>query len=151
MSEDKLDKTAELFLSVIPLIKRVIVRNPQPDHDVVVLKSQYPVLLVLKNYGTLSMSDLCNHLCMSKPQMSVLVDKMIEEGKIIRIHSGKDRRVILISLSSMGKKFLAVARNKIQLMIKGNLADLNISDLNSLNAALIEIQNILSNKKSKLQ
>ena len=68
--------------------------------------SQIRVLFFLKGHGENTMSTLAHHLHISRPNLTPLIDKLIEDGYVERNASSKDRRILLISLSEKGWVFL---------------------------------------------
>ena len=65
--------------------------------------SHTQVLLLLHENGTLAVSEIGKRLAISRPNMTPLLNKLIQEELIERHYSEKDRRVILISLTAEGK------------------------------------------------
>jgi DNA-binding MarR family transcriptional regulator len=55
-------------------------------------------------------SDISQLHCISKPNVTTLISKLIEGGFAQRSHGEKDRRVIYVSITDKGKK--AVLRNR---------------------------------------
>ncbi|MGB4588928.1 MAG: MarR family transcriptional regulator [Clostridiaceae bacterium] len=68
--------------------------------------SQIRVLFYLKGHGENTMSILAKHLHISKPNLTPIIDKLLEDGYVERNASSKDRRILIISLSEKGWVFL---------------------------------------------
>lgn len=68
--------------------------------------SQIRVLFFLKGHGENTMSALAHHLHISRPNLTPLIDKLIEDGYVERNANSKDRRILLISLSEKGWELL---------------------------------------------
>jgi len=68
--------------------------------------SQIRVLFFLKGHGENTMSTLAHHLHISRPNLTPIIDKLLEDGYVERNASSKDRRILLISLSEKGWGFL---------------------------------------------
>ena len=105
---------------------------------------KFYVLFILEDKCNLSMTELSNELSISKQQMTPVVDKLIESGFIVRRHNEIDRRIITISLTSSGKKFIEELKMGIFDMLKNKLYGLNADDLNYLYKAFNEIRMIVN-------
>jgi DNA-binding MarR family transcriptional regulator len=68
--------------------------------------SQIRVLFYLKGHGENTMSTLAHNLHISRPNLTPIIDKLLEDGYVERNANTKDRRILLISLSEKGWKFL---------------------------------------------
>ncbi|MFA5065890.1 MAG: MarR family transcriptional regulator [Dehalococcoidia bacterium] len=62
--------------------------------------------------GPMKPSEISRIHCISKPNVTTLISKLIENGLAERSHDEKDRRVIYINITEKGKK-VAYRRRKI--------------------------------------
>lgn len=62
--------------------------------------------------GPMKPSEISRVHCISKPNVTTLISKLIESGLAERSHDEKDRRVIYINITDKGKK-IAYRRRKI--------------------------------------
>lgn len=60
------------------------------------------VMAHLKRNGVCSMSDIGKSLVIPKPHVTLLVDKLIEEGYVKRSDDPNDRRIVNIALTKKG-------------------------------------------------
>jgi len=68
---------------------------------------QYTLLYQLMLSGTVSMSEISNHLGITKPAVTNLVDRLEEKKFLKRVPHPKDRRVILLEILPKGEKVIA--------------------------------------------
>lgn len=61
--------------------------------------AQIEVILTVHRQGALSLKDLSSVLKVSSPAASVMVDKLVEKGYLLRERSKEDRRKVLITSS----------------------------------------------------
>ena len=61
-------------------------------------------LLATLMEGPMKPSDISQLHCISRPNVTTLINKLIEGGLVQRIHDEKDRRVIYITITDKGKK-----------------------------------------------
>jgi len=69
----------------------------------------------------LSMSDIGKCLSMPKPHITVIVDKLIDEGYVVRQNDPKDRRIINISLTDKGLMDFEEIKETLSLTLKSKL------------------------------
>lgn len=62
--------------------------------------AQLNLLLAVRGRTELTLGDLAETLGVSSPSASVMVDKLVERGMLIRERSTRDRRKVIIGLSS---------------------------------------------------
>jgi len=142
MTQDTSDRVAEQMLALLPFYHKKIFR---PEFDITGMQAaQYRVLGTLIREGTLPMSELGKRLYISKPYMTILVDKLTEEGYAERHPDGKDRRVINITITDSGKKYLKHAGARYKNHVKTLLSGLDSRDLEELCTSLENLRGILS-------
>ena len=95
--------------------------------------SQIRVLFYLKGHGENTMSVLAHHLHISKPNLTPIIDKLLEDGYVERNASSKDRRIILISLSEKGWEFLGELNETIIQNFKERIKSLSDEEIVLLN------------------
>ncbi len=109
----------------------------------------YQILGILVSLGPMPISEIGKQLHISKPNMTPLIDKLVEDGWVKRSRSDKDRRVINVEITEEGKKFLFEARKVVEENIKENLSDLNEEELQTLNESLENIKKLTLKIKHK--
>jgi DNA-binding MarR family transcriptional regulator len=142
MTDDTRDRVAEHLLALLPFYHKKIFR---PEFDITGMQAaHHRVLGVLIREGPLPMSELGRRLYISKPYMTTLVDKLIEEGHAKRHPDTSDRRVINITITDSGKKYLKHAGAQYKNHVKTLLAGLTSRDLEELCTSLEKLREILS-------
>jgi DNA-binding MarR family transcriptional regulator len=74
--------------------------------------AQLNLLIAVRGREELTLSELATLLNVSSPSASVMVDRLVERGKLIRERSTKDRRKVTIQLSPNADKLLAAAEEQ---------------------------------------
>ena len=92
MNKSNVDIIADNLMSIHPLLFTSI-SKPMRNLTSITPGGMF-VLSSLKRNGVLSMSDIGKCLLMPKPHVTVIVDKLIEEGYVKRQSDPKDRRVV---------------------------------------------------------
>lgn len=139
----KLDTIAEDLFSLVPFFYRKLIKS---DHSAG-MSPVHPssrILLMLSHIGGLPTSEIGKRLFISKPGMTALVDKLIEEGKVKRVPDKDDRRIINIEITEKGKKAMKdniiLARN----VIKKNISGISKKDIDELYNSLEKMKKIFS-------
>jgi len=61
--------------------------------------TQLHAIMNIKEHGQLSMSELAERMGVSPPSASAMVDRLVEKSLLIREHSSKDRRKVVVRIS----------------------------------------------------
>ncbi|MGL6106877.1 MarR family winged helix-turn-helix transcriptional regulator [Romboutsia sp.] len=149
MNNDKLELIISDFISIMPLFqKKLIKQGCGFDHNARFNHSQFQIMLVLKEQGECPISDVAKRLLISTPNMTKLLNKLIDEGMINRVHDNKDRRIVNISLTDEGNKFLDERFNLVKISMKGNLSSLSNNQIDKLYDSLSTLKDVLSEIKT---
>ena len=70
-------------------------------------KTQLRALVFMKNYGEISMTELCAKLNIEKGSLTSLIDNLSKKGYVYREKNLKDRRKYMIVITEEGKKIAA--------------------------------------------
>ncbi|MDD5313015.1 MAG: MarR family transcriptional regulator [Dehalococcoidia bacterium] len=105
---------------------------------------QYHVLSMLMIQGILPTSAIGGRLGISKPNVTSLVDRLIELGYAERRPDASDRRVINIAVTEKGRRFIANRKRQARNSIKRYLAVLQPAEIEDLAVALESFRKIIS-------
>lgn len=98
--------------------------------------SHIKVLFYLVNNGPIPISKMAKELCISKPNMTPVIDKLVEEGLVTRDYDPTDRRVILIQATPKALKALKEGKEYIKEVIKEKISPLSDEDISNLSSSL---------------
>lgn len=147
MAQLKIDLIAENLITIHPLLYKSISR-PLRHHSSITPGGMF-VMGSLKHYGTLSMSDIGKCLSMPKPHITVIVDKLIEEGYVERQSDPADRRIVNILLSEKGIADFELINQTVSENLKCKLVLLSEDELEILSSATLQVKEILISILSK--
>ena len=80
---------------------------------------------------------------MPKPHITVLVDRLIDIGYVVRQNDPKDRRIINISLTDKGLMDFEEIRESVSIMLKSKLVLLSEQEQEQLSTASQQLKEIL--------
>lgn len=147
MVKSNIDIISENLLSIHPLLYKSIAKPMRRNTNVT--PGGMFVMGILKRVGMLSMSDIGKHLAMPKPHVTVIVDKLIDEGYVERQNDPNDRRIINILLTEKGKVDFEAMKQAISENLKEKLSLLNDEEQQKLSVASQSVKDILITILSK--
>jgi|WetSurMetagenome_2_1015567.scaffolds.fasta_scaffold120878_2 DNA-binding MarR family transcriptional regulator len=109
--------------------------------------SNYFLLVMLKNKKTATMSEICNLLCISKSNLTAIIDSMIEKKLVKREYDKNDRRIIRIELTEKGGEIMEKAKIFVKQELKKEFEKLSETDMNNLYKSFKTIKEIFSKIK----
>lgn len=95
-------------------------------------QSHMRVLFLLKRYKEKTMSDMAKAMGISKPNLTPIIDRLIEDGYVERKEGHKDRRKLLIYLTEKGQRYLVELEDKVKEQTRHKLESLSEEDLDAL-------------------
>ena len=135
------EKYVENFLTFMPILHKKLFKGvTQSD----ITMRQMGFLFFLKNYEGKPMNYYCSQMMISKPNLTVMTDRFIEEGLIERGINEDDRRVITLKLTSKGENILLEHRKMFTSMVLERLKKLDDKEVLRLNELMEEAMMIIS-------
>jgi len=143
----KIDIIAENLIAIHPLLYKSI-SKPLRTKSSVTPGGMF-VMGSLVRYGMLSMSDIGKCLSMPKPHITVIVDKLIEEGYVERLSDAHDRRIVNIVITPKGITDFEDIKQAVSETLKDKLMLLGEDELETLVNASQQVKDILISILSK--
>lgn len=142
MCKKTVDILAEKLLTIGPIMTKKIIRLDMQSNDIVSI-NQLMVLGSLHEQGSLSISEICKKLLISKPQMTIILDKLVKSDLIYRIYNTTDRRTINISLTEKGNEYWKNLLETLKENLTRKLITLSKEDLTTLLSSVEIAESIL--------
>ncbi len=145
---DELDGIIDNLYYIMPLFHRAIKRkffhskSTLAQHGL--LPPHYEIMRMLYESGQVHISNIADRLLIPRPQMTYLIDRLVEIGMVERNTDPSDRRMLDIQLSSKGKLIIEEHRKHIRDALKESMADLPDDELNEVSASLQKIREVFS-------
>ncbi|HEY3372903.1 MAG TPA: MarR family transcriptional regulator [Prolixibacteraceae bacterium] len=147
MTQLNIDLIAENLIAIHPLLFKSISRPLRLQTSIT--PGGMFVMSYLKQYGTLSMSDIGKCLAMPKPHITVIVDKLIEEGYVERQSDPTDRRIVNILITEKGTADFETIKQLVSENMKSKLLLLHEDELEILSVATQQVKDILISIRSR--
>lgn len=148
MRSDTLDNVTEELFSIPPLIirgiRRKLLKTALINIDVDISPLHFEIMKLLDEAGTLHVAEIGEKLQIARPQMTHLIDKLVDINIVERQTETTDRRMINIVLTNTGKTTIKEHDSNIRKAIKETLSCLTDEDLEDLSDSLRKLRDILS-------
>lgn len=144
IKEERLEGIADSFLLFFPLFYRKFLRVASWKNRVNPINTQFQVLAIVMHSGNLQTSEIGRRLGISSPNMTPLIDRLIEKGYAGRLSDSQDRRVIKIAITAKGRRFVAGKRRLVRNEIKKNLSTLSLEEVLTLSGAIETFRKIIA-------
>ncbi len=120
----------------------------RPPHNAlpnVLSPSDVHAMIFIMHKKRATMTQISKALSMSKPNVTTLINKLIEKGFAVRENDPDDRRVIHVSLTAAGNSILKKGKTAINKAITQKLDRLSEEQLELLEDILLKMKEMLDN------
>lgn len=148
MRSNILDTVTEELFTIPPLIFRSIRRKilkallANIEMDISVL--HFEIMKLLEGTGTLNITEIGEKLQIARPQMTHLIDRLVDLQMVERQSGKDDRRVTNIVLTSKGKTTLEEQDSCIRNAFKETLSRLTDEEMRDISASLSKLRDVFS-------
>ena len=144
VNKETIENVATTTFEILPLLRKKLLRMDVVQAEHRMPMSHVQVLAMLGENGALSVSEISRRLGIAKPNITPLIDKLIEEGYVERRRDDSDRRVVNIVLLEKGEEKLAQIRETIVRQVMRWTGNIQEKDFFELERALQTVAQILS-------
>ena len=139
----KLEDIADDVLDSFPIFFRRVSREGSHPGSKKFDPSRF-VLRAVWKHGPVRMSEIGKHMGISKPYMTLLVNKLISEGLVERVPDPDDRRVVNVTITDAGRGAIREFMRNARETVMRNLSSLDSGDISSLHESMKRIRSITS-------
>ncbi|TKH44451.1 transcriptional regulator, partial [Paenibacillus terrae] len=143
MDTQLLGNISENILGLFPMVKKKFFSYGALDFPLHLSPNNFQVLLLLREVRLSTVSDLSKQLNVSRPNMTPLLDKLVELGLADRNSCDSDRRVVNVAITEEGDAFCEQVFHTFSNKIQERLVLLPEEDLLHLSETLNELKQIL--------
>lgn len=138
------EECAQVTLEVVPEVMRAIRaglrQHRHPDLNV----TQFRILTFISRTPEASLSDLAEHIGLTLPTLSKIVDGLVTRQLVSRESSSADRRRISLGLTPAGKAMMLKTLDQMRSRMAAQFAGLDNSQRERVIAALYDLQAVFS-------
>lgn len=143
-----LDSVIEDLFSIPPLIfrgiRRKLLKTALVSIDMDISPLHFEIMKLLHEAGILHVAEIGERLRIARPQMTHLIDKLVDVGIVERQADTIDRRMINIVLTDKGKTTLKEHDSNIRKAMRDTLSCFTDEELDDLSDSLRKLRDILS-------
>jgi len=132
---------ADQLMQFAPMMMKKLFRDL---HTEGISMHQHQLMNCVKKFGAQPMRFYGDKLMISKPNLSVLVSRLIAEGYLSRTADEADRRIIYLALSPTGEKYIEKQRLELRTKMIQKLSVLNDKEAASLLESVEELTLLLN-------
>ena len=147
LDPEMIDSVAQNMFYALPLIKKRLLHMDMVQKEHGTPLSHVQVLAMLQDVGTMSVSEISRRLGIAKPNITPLVDRLIDEGLAERNRDEIDRRVVNIHSCPAGQEKLIAIRQSLVSQVDDWSGESTRGELKELNKSLGCIIRILGSLK----
>ena len=128
MLPTSLDRCVCEVLETVPLVMRTVRAEMRRHRTADLSVPQFRTLNFLHRQAGASLSQVAEHIGLTLPSVSLLVDGLVERKLILRNTSAADRRRVTLTLTAHGQSVLDAAHGATQAALAEKLAALSTKD-----------------------
>jgi DNA-binding MarR family transcriptional regulator len=128
MPSISLDECARQVLETVPLVMRTVRAEMRRHRAADLSVPQFRTLTFLSRQAGASLSQVAEHIGLTLPSMSSLVEGLVERKLILRNPHSVDRRRVTLTLTAQGQSVLEAAHGATQAALAEKLAALSAQD-----------------------
>lgn len=129
-------ETARAVLEVVPLVMRNVRSEMQRNQTLELSVPQFRTLKYLDRHPGASLSNVTEHIGLTLPSMSKLIDGLVTRGLVTRKTHAGDRRRVTLALTPEGRALLRSAYACAQVALAQKLETLSPNDRAAVTRAM---------------
>ena len=137
------ERIAQGIFQAQPLMKKRLAKLSAIQSEQGIPLSHVQVLAMLEEVGSMSVSEISKRFGIAKPNITPLVDRLVNAGLVDRVRSETDRRVVNIVILDEGRNRLRQIQDALNSHVASWQNVLSEEDFARLDRALIDIVEIL--------
>jgi MarR family transcriptional regulator, 2-MHQ and catechol-resistance regulon repressor len=132
----------EVFLSLLVTVDRISRRHNEFMADYNISSKQYNILRILRGAGEggLPVMEIGRRMIEKSPDVSRIIDRLIDLGYVKRRRQRSDRRVVMVTISQKGLDLLEQMDVPVMKDVRGMLAKLEQKDIQKLTTLLEKVR-----------
>jgi len=148
MRKSNMNSVVDDFLSILPLIRRSInrkvLKSALSQIEEAISIPHFEIMKTLQEEGTRHIAEIGEKLSIPKPQMTHLIDRLVDIGVVERQPVETDRRIINIALTPKGRRMIEEHDCMVRESINTKLSCLSDQELQELSTSLRILNSTLS-------
>lgn len=142
-------ETAVELLDVVPRVMRTLRAQMRSHRTADLSVPEFRTLGFLDHHPGASLSDVADHIGLTLPSMSKLVDKLVDRKLVTREFDTDDRRRVTLGLTGRGRAILEAARAPTQAYLAEALTALSPAERTTVVQAMRVLRPLFISDREK--
>lgn len=143
MDEKNLTKVSEQFFGLVMQLHKKILKPEEFMKAFPIPPSHAKVIFYLTQKGPSPVSAIGKELCISKSNMTPIIDKLLEDGYVNRYEDPKDRRILRIEVTEKAKETFKLKKEFAIKALMDKLSELSEEDIENLGTILEDFTKLI--------
>lgn len=139
----ELERCAQAIMESVPPVMHFIRAEMRRGGSAALSVPQFRSLSYLRRHPGASLSDLAEHLGITAPSASTMVERLVQSGYVDRVPDPAERRRALITLTPAGAELYQSAREATRERVVELLAGLTPEQVEGLSGAMTLLQSLI--------
>lgn len=139
-----LEQCAADLMDIVPTVMQFIRAEMRAQHEADLSVPQFRVLAYLRRHPDSSLSDVAEHIGVTRATASAMTDRLVQRGFVSRVEDPNERRHIMLNLTEIGSIHLQQARAATLATITTLLSPLSTDQLATLATSLTLLKHLFS-------
>lgn len=131
-------------MDTVPLVMRLIRAEMRSHRSPDLSVPQFRALLYVSRHTGASLSDVAEHLGLTLPSTSKLVNRLVERALLTRASAPDDRRRMILAITPEGQRVLDAAAQATRARLMAQLATLSAEECATVIAAMHLLQRVFT-------
>ena len=142
---------SDVLLSAViaRIIDRYSAKSRQKDPLAGLPRGQLNTAITIRRIEPCCLSDLSRALYVSQTSASLMVDRLVERGLVLRTPDAKDRRRIVIRLEPRVKKYVEAVSDELSQWVRKTTLKAGASVLDEWHAVMAKLRPLLESEGSR--
>lgn len=136
------DLCAREVMEGVPLVMRFIRAEMRQQGKPVLSVSQFRALVFLNLSPGAPLREVADYVGVTRPTASALVDRLVRDGLVDRVHHPRQRRQIMLTLTSKGAQLLEQTRAATRSRLASLLADLSPAQVRKIGEGMALLRGV---------
>ena len=141
------DDCAKLVMDVAPLVMRTIRAEMRRHRASDLSVPQFRTLAFLSHHEGASLSVVAEHIGLTLPSMSKMIEGLVDRGLVKREMHPDDRRRVTLALTARGQSLFESAHSATQACLAEQIATLSTTDRATVAQAMRILRPLLASRR----
>ena len=143
LNDELIDSISQNLFLAIPLFRKRLLHIDVLQREYNIPLSHVQIMAMLNDHGSMNVSEISRRLGIAKPNITPLIDHLIESKYVERVRDEHDRRMVNVNICPEGIIRLVEIRGKMKELVGDWASALSASELRELNNSLMTLTRLL--------